>query len=139
MSSDEQQIRELHEGFLAANNTGDTAFLRKHMAPGADVLTWYNLNQSNYLGVDHICELWDFLRGATEGKEARSAACDERVAVSGDAAWVTYGLRFQADFGALGKVDQDARATEIWQRRDGGWRMVHFHCSNHVPGQMGGI
>jgi hypothetical protein len=38
----------------------------------------------------------------------------------------------------MGVIDQDARATEIWQRADGTWRMVHFHCSNHVPDQMGG-
>ena len=25
------------------------------------------------------------------------------------------------------------------QRQTGDWRVVHFHCSNHVPGQMGGL
>jgi ketosteroid isomerase-like protein len=139
MSADETTILELHRGFIDANKTGETSFLREHMAAGPNELRWYNLNQSNYVGVDHICELWDFLRGITAGGEAETATRDERVTVSGDAAWVTYGLHFAADFGPMGKVDQDARATEIWQRQQGEWRMVHFHCSNHVPGQMGGL
>jgi ketosteroid isomerase-like protein len=139
MSEDEKRIRELHAGFCEANKTGDVAFLRAHMAPGAEALTWFNLNQSNYLGVDHICELWDFLRGVSAGKEAQIKLRDERISVRGDAAWVVYQIDFRADFGAMGKVAQDARCTEIWERQGGDWRMVHFHCSNHVPGQMGGI
>lgn len=139
MTDDEKTIRELHRGFLEANNTGDTSFLRAHMAPGADGLLWFNLNQSNYLGTDHICELWDFLSGVSKGGAAQSSERDTRVTVVGDAAWVTYGLHFRADFGPMGLVDQDARATEIWQLGDGEWRMVHFHCSSHVPGQMGGV
>ena len=141
MSPDEKRIRELHEGFVRANQTGETAFLRTHMAPGPDALTWWNLNQSNYYGVDHICELWDFLREVSAGGSAKTAVHDERVTVAGDAAWVVYLLDFEADFGPLGRVSQAARCTEVWQRPPGGgddWRMVHFHCSNHVPGQMGG-
>lgn len=140
MADDRQAILELHNGFAAANTTGDVAFLRKHMVHGPDALLWYNLNQSNYVGVDHICELWELLRQSSpKGTPAEVEMRDERITVCGDAAWVTYGLRFRADFGPLGRVDQDARSTEIWQRIEGEWRMVHFHCSNHVPGQMGGI
>ena len=43
-----------------------------------------------------------------------------------------------ADFGSLGKVDQEGRTTEVWQRIDGEWKMIHFHCSNYKPGVMGG-
>jgi ketosteroid isomerase-like protein len=101
--------------------------------------TWFNLNQSNYVGVDHISELWQFLSGVSSGRKAECKVSDELVTVSGDAAWVVYALDFRADFGAMGKVAQDARCTEVWQRLNGDWRMVHFHCSNHVPGQMGGL
>jgi len=135
----ENEVLALHRGFLAANQTGDVAFLRAHMAEGRDALTWWNLNQSNYIGMDHICELWEFLSGLTSGGEAEAEERDTRIEVCGDAAWVVYGLRFRADFGPMGVVDQDARATEIWHRVDGEWKMKHFHCSNHVPGQMGGL
>jgi ketosteroid isomerase-like protein len=139
MSEDEKRIRELHDGFVEANRTGDVPFLRAHMAPGKETLTWFNLNQSNYVGVDHICELWEFLRNLSAGGKAECKVREERITVSGDAAWVVYALDFRADFGAMGKVAQDARCTEVWQRLGGDWRMVHFHCSNHVPGQMGGF
>ena len=43
-----------------------------------------------------------------------------------------------ADFGSLGKVDQEGRTTEVWQQIDGEWKMIHFHCSNYKPGVMGG-
>ena len=139
MTDDEKRIRELHAGFVEANTTGDVAFLRAHMAPGKDALSWFNLNQSNYIGVDHISELWQFLSGVSSGRKAECKVSEERVTVSGDAAWVVYALDFRADFGAMGKIAQDARCTEIWLRSAGEWRMVHFHCSNHVPGQMGGL
>ena len=136
--SDEDRIWELHRGFLEANKTGNSQYLKDHMAPGADTLIWYNLNQSNYIGVDHIVELWDMLRAATGGKEAKVIARDERVTLLGDVALVTYLLDFAADFGALGKFSQEARDTEVWQRMNGDWKMIHFHCSNYVPGVMGG-
>ena len=137
-TSDEEKIWELHRGFVQANRTGEVPFLRKHMAPGADMLVWYNLNQSNYIGVDHICELWEMLRAAMGGMEAKCEAFDESVTVTGDLALVTYLMHFAADFGALGKFVQDARDTEVWQKQNGEWKMIHFHCSNYVPGVMGG-
>jgi ketosteroid isomerase-like protein len=136
--SDEERIWELHKGFLDANKVGDSQFLKDHMAPGPDTLLWYNLNQSNYIGVDHIVELWDMLRAATGGKPAKVVARDERVTIVGDLALVTYLLDFSADFGALGKFTQEARDTEVWRRIGGDWKMIHFHCSNYVPGVMGG-
>ena len=87
------------------------------MAPGADTLVWYNLNQSNYIGVDHICELWEMLRAAMGGMEAKCEAFDESVTVTGDLALVTYLMHFAADFGALGKFVQDARDTEVTDLR----------------------
>jgi ketosteroid isomerase-like protein len=138
-STDEQRIRELHDGFVAANRTGDSQFLKDHMAPGADTLRWYNLNQSNYIGVDHIVELWDMLRAAMgTGRKAVCEPRDERITIVGDMALVTYLLHFEADFGALGRFVQDARDTEVWQRMNGDWKMIHFHCSNYIPGVMGG-
>lgn len=138
MTADEKRIWELHRGFCDANKVGDSQFLRDHMAPGPDTLIWYNLNQSNYIGVDHIVELWDMLREAAAGKEARVISRDDRVIVVGDMAVVSYLLDFSADFGALGRFEQEARCSEVWQKMNGEWKMLHFHCSNYIPGVMGG-
>jgi ketosteroid isomerase-like protein len=138
-NSDEATIRQLHYRFVEANRVTDSQFLRDHMAPGADGLLWYNLNQSNYVGVDHIVELWDTLRAAMGGKPAeRAESREERFTIVGDAALVTYMFDIAADFGELGKFVQTGRTTEVWRRIDGEWKMIHFHCSNHVPGVMGG-
>jgi ketosteroid isomerase-like protein len=136
--SDEQTIWELHRAFASANQVADSQFLKDHMAPGPDTLIWYNLNQSNYIGVDHIVELWDMLRDAMGGKPAVVETRDERVTVLGDVALVTYLLKLAADFGPLGKFEQEGRDTEVWQKMNGEWKMIHFHCSNYVPGVMGG-
>ena len=136
-TTDEETILDLHHGFVEANTTGDTSYLRAHMAPGPEGFRWYNLNKSVYVGMDHIIRLWDFL--VAMGGSAECPILEEQVRVNGDVAWVTYIMGFNADFGPMGKVSQNARSTEIWERQDGEWKMVHFHCSTHVPGQMGGL
>lgn len=138
LSADEEAIWELHRGFVQANRTGDWTFLETNMAPGADTLIWFNLNQSNYIGVDHIVELWKMLVNVSQGRDALCEPRDEQVTVIGDVGLVTYLLHFEADFGNLGKMNQDARDTEVWRRIDGQWKMIHFHCSNYTPGVMGG-
>jgi len=134
ISTDEERILELHREFVAANQAIDVGWLRAHMAPGADTLTWFNLNKSDYVGVDHICRLWEFLGAAAAGAQQRCESIDPSVHVDGDIAWVDSHIRLEADFGVMGKVSQSARSTEIWQRRDGEWKMAHFHCSEHEPG-----
>lgn len=136
--TDHERIQELHEGFVEANRCGNWRFLEENMAPGPDALRWYNLNQSNYIGVDHIVELWKMLHAAMGGKRALCESRDDRIEIVGDMALVTYLLHFEADFGALGRFVQDARDTEVWQRMNGEWKMIHFHCSNYIPGVMGG-
>ncbi len=137
MSTDEAKIWELHRGFVEANKTAYHPFLEANMAPG-DSLLWYNLNQSNYHGVDHIVELWKMLATLIDGRAAKCDPRDDKVTVVGDMALVTYILDFDADFGDLGRFEQEARCTEVWQRIDGEWKMVHFHCSNYIPDVMGG-
>jgi ketosteroid isomerase-like protein len=136
-TGDTAEIWELHRAFVLANVTAHHPFLQQHMASG-DTLVWYNLNQSNYLGVDHIVELWKMLAAAMDGRPARFTARDDEVTVVGDMALVTYLGDLYADFGELGTFEQVGRSTEVWRRTDGEWKMIHFHCSNHVPGVMGG-
>jgi ketosteroid isomerase-like protein len=137
LTADEEAIWALHNDFVLANKTAHHPFLEAHMAPGM-TLIWYNLNQSNYLGVDHIVELWKMLAAAMDGRPATCESRDYFVTVVDDMALVTYMISLSADFGELGKYEQDGRTTEVWQRLEGAWKMIHFHCSNYVPGVMGG-
>jgi len=130
--TDAEQIKELHDGFVQANTTADTAYLRAHMAPGPEGFRWYNLNKSIYVGMDHICRLWDFL--AAMNSTGECPILEEQIHVNGDLAYVTYLIDFKADFGPMGTAQMVARTTEIWERLDGEWKMVHFHCSEHEPG-----
>lgn len=139
VTDDEKLVYELHRGFVAANRVGDHTFLEAHMVPGAKDLTWFNLNESNYIGVDHIVELWKFLAKVSGGVEAKVEVVEEKMEVIGDMAYVTYMLDFAADFGNLGTFVQVARSTEVWKKVDGDWVMAHFHCSNHTSGVMGGV
>jgi ketosteroid isomerase-like protein len=131
-TTDEDTILELHHGFVEANKTGDWAYLEAHMAPGPEGFRWYNLNKSIYVGMDHIVRLWKFL--VALGGSAVIPITEEQVHVNGDMALVTYLMQFDADFGAMGSVSQATRSTEVWERQDGEWKMVHFHCSEHEPG-----
>ena len=137
LTADEAEVMALHDAFVEANKTAHHPFLEAHMAPGMTLL-WYNLNQSNYHGVDHIVELWKMLAGVMNGKVGTVTTRDDAVTVIGDVALVTYLIGLAADFGPLGKVAQEGRSTEVWHRMDGKWKMIHFHCSNYVPGVMGG-
>ena len=129
--TDEEHILELHREFVAANQAIDVDWLRAHMVPGTDTLTWFNLNKSDYLGVDHICRLWEFLAVVAAGAEQHCESIDPHAHVLGDVAWVDSHIRIEADFGVMGQVKQTSRATEIWQRMNDDWKMVHFHCSEH--------
>jgi ketosteroid isomerase-like protein len=133
--TDAARILELHREFVTANQNIDVEWLRAHMAPGPDTLTWFNLNKSDYIGVDHICRLWEFLAHVAGGAEQFVQSIDPHVHVDGNIAWVDSHIDLEADFGAMGKVKQSSRATEIWQRDGADWKMIHFHCSDH---QLGG-
>jgi ketosteroid isomerase-like protein len=138
LADDQARILELHDEFVAANQEIDVGWLRSHMVPGADTLTWFNLNKSDYVGVDHICRLWEFLREVAAGADQEVTDRDPHVHVVGDVAWVDSHISIDADFGVMGTVSQASRSTEIWQRFDDDWKMVHFHCSEHEPGAWEG-
>lgn len=135
--SDTDRVIELHKQFITANTHEDVEFLGGNS--WQDV-TWYNLNKSNYMSQDAILKLWRMLHEARpdKTKDATLSVSDELVTVVGDAAWVVYMLHVDYDFGDLRKITTGARATEIWRRADGEWKLAHFHCSEHEAGNMGG-
>ena len=139
-ATDEARVLELHHLFCTANENIDVDWLRAHLAPGADALVWFNLNKSDYVGAEHICRLWEFLREVAGGAEQHVESREPHVHVVGDIAWVDSHIHMRADFGPMGRIEQSARMTEIWQRTADDWKMRHFHCSEHeVGGWEGGL
>jgi hypothetical protein len=78
------------------------------------------------------------LAGVMNDKAGTVTTRDDAVTIIGDAALATYTIDTAADLGPLGKVAQEGRTSEARQRMDGDWTMIDFHCSNYVPGVMGG-
>jgi ketosteroid isomerase-like protein len=140
--SDEAEVLRMHQDFVTANRTGDTAWCRANMAPGEMGITLFNTNGSTYQGVEHWCELWDYYRHHIKGDRVKKEpplfeSVDPVVTVNGDAAWVIYRLRM------AGTLDEEmlppmARGTEIWRREGDRWVLVHGHWSVGGPGGPAG-
>jgi ketosteroid isomerase-like protein len=144
VATDLDEVKRLHEEFIVANRTGDTAWCRAHMAPGDEAIILFNTNGSAYHGVEHWCSLWDYYRDhikgdrRTGGKPPLFESVEPHYTVVGDAAWVVYRLRMVAKLDDV-PVPEQARGTEIYQRLNGVWTMVHAHFSiGESGGPMGG-
>ncbi len=135
--ADLARVTELHEGFIKANTHEDTDYLAACSLPD---VTWFNLNKSNYMNQEEILTLWRALYDARvdKTKDARLTVSDREVTVEGTAAWVVYLIDVEYEFGDFGGFPNHARITEIWRKVEGDWKLAHFHCSEHVPGIMGG-
>jgi ketosteroid isomerase-like protein len=143
--SPEEELLEIHQRYVVANRTGDTAWCRANMAGGEDGVVLFNTNGSNYVGVDHWCNLWEYYQkhitgdSRTKGEPPLFESIDPKVTVVGDAAWITYRLRM------VGKLDgekmpESARGTEIYRNIDDQWQMVHGHWSiGEAGGPAGGL
>ncbi|MBX3067657.1 MAG: nuclear transport factor 2 family protein [Microbacteriaceae bacterium] len=138
MSTDQEVVTELHKQFVEANTHEDTDWLGAHIV--ADI-TWFNLNKSNYFGNDAILNLWTWLgeQRPDKSKEAVLTVSNRHVQSNEGAVVVSYDLSVDYDFGDAAQFHAGARGTEVWFKLDGEFKLVHFHCSEHEPGNMGGL
>ncbi len=70
-----------------------------------------------------------FNRGAGKGN-GNNTICSPRVRLMGDVAVLTYTRLAQRLAPEGHPVTYDSEETRIWQRRDGSWKLVHFHRSS---------
>lgn len=148
LTPEEREIYDLHVEWLLANRTADTGYCRRRFA--ADTIQ-FNTNGSVYRGVEHWCSLWDFYRDKlvgdrrTGGQPPLCTSHDVVVRVVGDVAWVSYRLtslvrwrseEYENPWGEA--VPALGRGTEVYERRDGRWQMVHGHYSKGEPGHDAG-
>lgn len=110
---------------VQAVEKGDLAALDKHWANSEDV-TVFESGYANYGWNDyrnnHLApELKEF-------KNTKYAFSDLKVKVDGKTAWATFKYTISADIKAR-KIESSGLATAILEKREGKWRIVHWHSS----------
>lgn len=145
LNEDEQIILGIHREWLRSNRIADIAWCRQDMSE--DVILC-NTNGSIYRGIEHWCALWRYYRhcirgdGRTGGQPPLMTSSDVVVRVVGDVGWISYRYRFlgawQADqpnpWASGDELPVGGRGTEVYERRDGRWQLVHGHFSKGEPG-----
>ena len=109
----------------AAVEKGDLAALDKIWANSEDV-TVFESGHANYGWTDyrnsHLApELKEF-------KNTKYTFSDLKVKVDGKTAWATFKYALAADIGAR-NIQSGGLGTAILEKRDGQWRIVHWHSS----------
>lgn len=104
---------------------GDLAALDKLWANTDDV-TVFESGHANYGWSDYRnTHLGPEL---TEFKNTKYTFSDLKVKVDGKTAWATFKYSLAADMGTR-KLDSGGLGTAILEKRDGKWRIVHWHSS----------
>ena len=104
---------------------GDLAALDKIWANSDDV-TVFESGHANYGWTDyrntHLApELKEF-------KNTKYSFSDMKVKVDGKTAWATFKYSLAAEMGTR-KVESGGLGTAVLEKRDGKWRIVHWHSS----------
>jgi ketosteroid isomerase-like protein len=123
----EDEVRQASEQFYAALNRtldGDSSPMEQIWPHGSDVSAMHPFG-GRMLGWDEVRDSWEQAAQAFSGGQV---ALDEMVVVpiSEDAA---YTLGTEHGQGSIGEetVGIDWRATNIYRREAGGWKIVHHH------------
>lgn len=105
---------------------GDLAALDKIWANTEDV-TVFESGHANYGWNDYRnTHLGPELK---EFKNTKYSFSDIRVKVDGKTAWATFKYSLAAEMGTR-KVESGGLGTAILEKRDGKWRIVHWHSSS---------
>jgi ketosteroid isomerase-like protein len=100
---------------LWANDETLTVFEQGHANYG------WNDYRDNHLGPE-----------MSEMKNTKFVLSDMKVHLAGTTAWATFRYTISADVGEIGKtrhVDGSGLGTAILEKREGIWRIVHWHSS----------
>jgi uncharacterized protein (TIGR02246 family) len=121
------EVRAVYQQWFDRTAAKDLDGLLEHIAP--DIVSYEEAGALQYIGIDDVREM------CRRGLESSPARIDFDVPeltvhVNGDLA-VAWGL----DRISAGGVESRARGTRVFERRDGGWQMVHQHRSIPATGE----
>ncbi len=104
---------------------GDLAALDKIWANSEDVTVFEsghaNYGWTDYLNTHLAPELKEF-------KNTKYAFSDLKVKVEGKTAWATFKYSLAAEMGTR-KIESGGLGTAVLEKREGKWRIVHWHSS----------
>ncbi|MCK2244514.1 MULTISPECIES: nuclear transport factor 2 family protein [unclassified Crossiella] len=116
------EVRAVHEQWSAQTAAKDLDGLMAAIAP--DIVSYEHAGPLEYVGIDAVREV---CRHGLESSPERITfdTPDLTVRVDGDLA-VSWGIdRIVTD-----GVEDRSRGTRVFQRRDGGWQLIHQHLSH---------
>jgi ketosteroid isomerase-like protein len=141
MSTDEDAIRAVHDGWFASNVNLDADAMVTHF-PEGDGYLQFNLNGLVYRGIREKYKLWKHLAGAGINITEIADVTEPVIQVFGDTALLTSeGSAVLEVPTASGRIESSGatrfRNTEFYRRDDGAghpdWRIWHMHISESAP------
>lgn len=113
--------------------TREAAAVEKGDLPALDQL-WANDESVTVFESGHANYGWNDYRNThlapelKEFKNTKYAFSDMKVKVDGKTAWATFKYTLAAEMGTR-KVESGGLGTAVLEKRDGKWRIVHWHSS----------
>lgn len=131
MTQSDREFQDLIEANHAAWNDRNLEALSKFYAKDAD-LVFYDALPLQY-------KSWSAYQTGIQKNifdkipQFKIAANDDlHVTRKGDIAWTTLTWHLRAKLGDGTPIESDGRQTDIWEKRDNAWLIVHEHISEPV-------
>lgn len=135
---DQARILELLREFWKANDTLDSPVLLETWSEDPDRIH-FNSNGCTYYGLHDWLNIWDYYRPRFRSVEPGTLG-DTRVVIRGDMAFVadpeitrTWEWIGEGEAPAL-LSNTKVRATMVYVREDGDWKVAHVHFSSAASG-----
>ena len=132
-ASDKTDFKKLMSEYYAAWESGQSENAAKFYAKDAD-LVFFDIAPFKYAG-------WDEYKAGSQkyfldaAKNVKFILGDDmKITERGNITIVTTTFRLVGDMNDGSKIDIPGRQTSIWEKRKGGWMIIHEHISTPMPG-----
>jgi uncharacterized protein (TIGR02246 family) len=131
VAQDETAVRQQLEMYIRSVNTADGTLASEVFAQSSDIVVvtplgrfhgWESVRDDLYV---------KFLQGAFKERDLRPS--NVSVQVTGDSAWLAYDWEFAGTLADGQPTASKGWETQVYERTDRGWRIVHLHYSVPPP------